>query len=146
MIPTGSQDPFALRRQTIGAIHILTDGEIHWDIRKGVKLALALLPGTQEEKEAAANKVEDFFRQRIKAILLDEGVDYDIVDAVLTGAVDDVYAIFLKAHSMMDSHVKGVPNCLRKRRKRICMLLLKKQEKKLPTLIMRMIMAAPFLP
>jgi len=107
LIPTGSQDPFALRRQTIGAIHILTDGEIHWDIRKGVKLALALLPGTQEEKEAAANKVEDFFRQRIKAILLDEGVDYDIVDAVLTGAVDDVYAIFLKAHSMMDSHVKG---------------------------------------
>lgn len=152
MIPTGSQDPFALRRQTIGAIHILTDGEIHWDIRKGVKLALALLPGTQEEKEAAANKVEDFFRQRIKAILLDEGVDYDIVDAVLTGAVDDVYAIFLKAHSMMDSHVKGelemrqavtrlvnitkgktavefVPNCLRKRRKRICMLLLKSRRR-----------------
>ena len=93
MIPTGSQDPFALRRQTIGAVHILTDGEIHWDVRKGVKMALALLPGTQEEKDTAADKVEDFFRQRIKAILL--------------GAVDDVYAIFLKAHSMMDSHVKG---------------------------------------
>ena len=107
MIPTGSQDPFALRRQTIGAVHILTDGEIHWDVRKGVKMALALLPGTQEEKDTAADKVEDFFRQRIKAILLDEGVDYDIVDAALTGAVDDVYAIFLKAHSIMDSHVKG---------------------------------------
>ena len=50
LIPTGSQDPFALRRQTIGAVHILTDGEIHWDVRKGVKMALALLPGTQEEK------------------------------------------------------------------------------------------------
>lgn len=70
-------------------------------------MALALLPGTQEGKDAAADQVEDFFRQRIKAILLDERVDYDIVDAVLTGAVDDVYAIFLKAHSMMDSHVKG---------------------------------------
>lgn len=34
-------------------------------------------------------------------------MDYDIVDAVLTGAIDDVYAIFLKAHSMMDSRVKG---------------------------------------
>lgn len=34
-------------------------------------------------------------------------MDYDIVDAALTGAVDDVYAIFLKAHSIMDSHVKG---------------------------------------
>ena len=93
LIPTGSQDPFALRRQTIGAVHILTDGEIHWDVRKGVKMALALLPGTQEEKDTAADKVEDFFRQRIKAILLDEGVDYDIVDAVLTGAIDDVLSL-----------------------------------------------------
>ena len=44
-----------------------------------MKLALALLPGTQEEKEAAANKEEDFFRQRIKAILLDEGVDLSLI-------------------------------------------------------------------
>lgn len=73
LIPTGSQDPFALRRQTIGAVHILTDGEIHWDVRKGVKMALALLPGTQEEKDTAADKVEDFSASVSKPFFLMKG-------------------------------------------------------------------------
>lgn len=106
LIPTGSQDPFALRRQTIGAVNILTDGKIHWDIRRGITAALALLPGEDEKKHEAALQIEDFFRQRIKAILLDEKLDYDIIDAVLAGPVDDIYAIFLKAHAMAESHVK----------------------------------------
>ena len=106
LIPTGSQDPFALRRQTIGAVNILTDGQIHWDIRKGIAAALALLPGEENAKNTAASQIEDFFRQRIKAIMLDEGIAYDIIDAVLAGPVDDVYALFLKARSMAASHLK----------------------------------------
>ncbi len=107
LVPTGSQDPFALRRQTIGAVNILVDGEIHWDIRNGIIKALELLPGEEEQKKEVALQVEDFFRQRIKAILLDKGIDYDVVDAVLAGNIDDVYAIFLKARSMVESHVKA---------------------------------------
>lgn len=106
LIPTGSQDPFALRRQTIGAVNILTDGQIHWDIRKGIAAALALLPGEAEAKETVLSQIEDFFRQRIKAIMLDEGIAYDIIDAVLAGPVDDIYALFLKARSMAASHLK----------------------------------------
>lgn len=106
LIPTGSQDPFALRRQTIGAVNILVDGKIHWDVRKGITKALALLPGTDETKKTAAGQIEEFFRQRIRAILLDQGIDYDIIDAVLSGPVDDVYAIFLRAESMKASAVK----------------------------------------
>lgn len=106
LIPTGSQDPFALRRQTIGAVNILVDGKIHWDVREGIDKALALLPGTDEAKKTAAGQIEEFFRQRIRAILLDQGIDYDIIDAVLSGPVDDVYALFLKAQSMKESGVK----------------------------------------
>lgn len=106
LIPTGSQDPFALRRQTIGAVNILIDGKIHWDVREGIAKALALLPGTDEAKKTAAGQIEEFFRQRIRAILLDQGIDYDIIDAVLSGPVDDVYALFLRAQSMKDSVVK----------------------------------------
>ncbi len=106
LIPTGSQDPFALRRQTIGAVNILVDGKIHWDVREGITKALALLPGTDETKKTAAGQIEEFFRQRIRAILLDQGIDYDIIDAVLSGPVDDVYAIFLRAESMKASAVK----------------------------------------
>ena len=50
--------------------------------------------------------MEDFFRQRIRAILLDDGIEYDIIDAVLAGPVDDIYAIFLKAQAMTASHLK----------------------------------------
>ena len=106
LIPTGSQDPFALRRQTIGAVNILTDGKIHWDIRRGIAKALELLPGEQEVKDKVLSQVEDFFRQRIRAILLDNGIAYDIIDAVLAGPVDDIYAIFLKAQAMTESHLK----------------------------------------
>ena len=106
LIPTGSQDPFALRRQTIGAVNILTDGKIHWDVRRGIEAALSLLPGTEEAKAKVSGQIEEFFRQRIRAILLDQGVDYDIIDAVLSGPVDDVYAIFQKAQSMKESAVK----------------------------------------
>ena len=38
--------------------------------------------------------------------MLDEGIAYDIIDAVLAGPVDDVYALFLKARSMAESHLK----------------------------------------
>lgn len=106
LIPTGSQDPFALRRQTIGAVNILTDGKIHWDIRRGIEVALALLPGEEETKKTVLSQIEDFFRQRIKAIMLDEGIAYDIIDAVLAGPVDDIYALFLKARSMAESQLK----------------------------------------
>ncbi len=107
LIPTGSQDPFALRRQTIGAVNILVDGKLHWDVRRGIAAALALLPGDDEAKTTAAGQIEEFFRQRIRAILLDQNVDYDIIDAVLAGPVDDIYAIFLKAQSMQQSQVKA---------------------------------------
>ncbi len=106
LIPTGSQDPFALRRQTIGAVNILVDGKIHWDLRKGIAAALSLLPGEEDAKKTVLSQIEDFFRQRIKAIMLDEGIAYDIIDAVLAGPVDDVYALFLKARSMAESHLK----------------------------------------
>ncbi len=106
LIPTGSQDPFALRRQTIGAVHILADGKLHWDVRRGIEKALSLLPGDAAAKEKAAQQIEEFFRQRIRGILLENGIDYDIVDAVLGDAVDDIYAIFLRAESLQASGVK----------------------------------------
>ena len=106
LIPTGSQDPFALRRQTIGAVHILADGKLHLDIREAIAKALALLPGETAAKEKAAAQIEDFFRQRIRGILLETGIDYDIVDAVLADPIDDIYAIFLRAESLKVSGVK----------------------------------------
>ena len=76
------------------------------DIREGIRKALELLPGEKEAKETALGQIEEFFRQRIKAIMLDEGIAYDIIDAVLAGPVDDIEALFLKARAMAESQLK----------------------------------------
>ena len=55
LIPTGSQDPFALRRQTIGAVNILVDGKIHWDVREGIAKALAPPPDRSRNSSASAS-------------------------------------------------------------------------------------------
>lgn len=106
LIPTGSQDPFALRRQTIGAVNILVDGKIHWDVRVGIAKALSLLPGDVAVKVEAGAQIEEFFRQRIRAIMEARGIPYDIVDAVSVEYVSDVYARFLRAEALMVSGIK----------------------------------------
>ncbi len=107
LIPTGSQDPFALRRQTIGAVNILVSGKIHWSLHRGLEKALELLPVKESEKGELTKKMEEFFRQRIRSILLDSGIPYDIVDAVTGGPIDDIYSVFLRAGSMNDCHIQA---------------------------------------
>ena len=106
LIPTGSQDPFALRRQTIGIIHILVEGKLHWNIQTGIAKALELLPGKQEEKNQVSIAILEFFQDRIRQILLSENIDYDVIDAVLEAELVDIYDVFLKAHSMVTGHIK----------------------------------------
>ena len=63
LIPTGSQDPFALRRQTIGIVNILNDGKIHWDITSGIKKALDLLSDDEKQKNKVLLQILEFIRQ-----------------------------------------------------------------------------------
>lgn len=91
--PTGSQDPYALRRQALGICHILIEGKIHLSLKElitwayqgyseGVELKYDLPQVTAE--------IEEFFKQRLKGILSDRGLSYDTVDAVLTAGFDDL--------------------------------------------------------
>lgn len=105
LIPTGSQDPFALRRQTIGIVNILNDGKIHWDITSGIKKALNLLSDDEKQKNKVLLKILEFIRQRVKVIMSDLKIDYDIVDAV-SDDMTDIYAVFRKANAVIEMNVK----------------------------------------
>lgn len=105
LIPTGSQDPFALRRQTIGIVNILIDGKIHWDITNGIKKALDLLSEDEEKKAQVLVQIQEFIRQRFKVIMSDMNIDYDIVDAV-SDDMKDIYAVFKKANAVIKMNVK----------------------------------------
>ena len=105
LIPTGSQDPFALRRQTIGIVNILNDGKIHWDITSGIKKALDLLSDDEKQKNKVLLQILEFIRQRVKVIMSDLKIDYDIVDAV-SDDMADIYAVFRKANAVIEMNVK----------------------------------------
>ena len=100
LIPTGSQDPFALRRQALGLVNMIIEAK--YSIRlSGLVAAEMDMLGM---KDAAAREkmqadVADFMRLRLKNVLGDAGIRYDIIDAVL-GNVDDVYAVYLRAQAV----------------------------------------------
>ncbi len=83
--PTGSSDPFALRRNAIGIINMLLDG-LPVLLEPAVTMSLASFDNIDFDRDAVAREVLDFFTARTKVILKDAGQSIDVIDAVL--AVD----------------------------------------------------------
>ena len=84
LIPTGSQDPYALRRQTIGIINILMDSKWSLSMRLIWLKAMELLGVASEKQEELLGQLENFFILRLKNILLEQGMPYQVVDIVLS--------------------------------------------------------------
>lgn len=81
--PTGSQDPYALRRQALGILNIVTDGNIHFALTSAIKETLSRLPKTNQSEDKLVADIVEFFAQRSKNMMLDRGVRYDIVEPSL---------------------------------------------------------------
>lgn len=85
--PTGSKDPFALRRAALGVIRLI--------VENGLRLPLRPLFG------AVADGLLDFFHDRLKVSLKDQGVAHDLINAVLgTGAEDDLTRLVEKVSAL----------------------------------------------
>ena len=80
LIPTGSQDPYALRRQTIGILNILLGSEWNISLRPIFKASMELLNVPAEKQEELLNQVEEFFTLRLKNIFLDREVPHHVID------------------------------------------------------------------
>lgn len=100
LIPTGSQDPFALRRQALGIVNMLKEAQYHISISQLVSKAMELLKIADAGQQAKLqNDVADFMKLRLKNVLADAGIRYDVVDAVFV-TVDDIYGVFLRAQAV----------------------------------------------
>lgn len=84
LIPTGSQDPYALRRQTIGILNILLGSEWNISLRPIFKAAMELLNVPADKQEELLNQVEEFFTLRLKNIFLDREVPHHVIDLLLS--------------------------------------------------------------
>jgi glycyl-tRNA synthetase beta chain len=87
--PSGSKDPFALRRQANGIVRIIAETKLPFDLRVLFKEALAAYHGSEAKKkfrkdEETLHALESFFRERVEFYLRDvRGFAYDEVNAVL---------------------------------------------------------------
>lgn len=84
LIPTGSQDPYALRRQTIGILNILLGSEWNISLRPIFKAFMELLNVPAEKQEELLGQVEEFFTLRLKNIFLDREVPHHVIDLLLS--------------------------------------------------------------
>ncbi|WP_137822139.1 glycine--tRNA ligase subunit beta [Pseudomonas sp. D(2018)] len=74
MLPTGSKDPFALRRQALGVLRILIEKQLNLDLAAAVAFAVDLY-GAKVKSEGLADQVLEFVFDRLRARYEDEGVD-----------------------------------------------------------------------
>ena len=84
LIPTGSQDPYALRRQTIGILNILLGSEWNISLRPIFKASMEFLNVPAEKQDELLGQVEEFFTLRLKNIFLDREVPHHVIDLLLS--------------------------------------------------------------
>ena len=100
--PTGSSDPFALRRSALGIVSMLTgDGALDVSLLRAIDASLAAYAegGLSFDADAVKREVVDFFITRTKVMVRDAGCAADAIDAVLAAGVSEpaVFAARVKA-------------------------------------------------
>ena len=90
LIPTGSADPYALRRQSQGILRIIEETGRHFELSPLARAALQLLPEPHGRAEAAVPKAMDFLKERLFQMALDRGAPHDLIRAALASGFEDV--------------------------------------------------------
>lgn len=100
LIPSGSNDPYALRRSTIGILQIIRTKGYRLNLDRLIEKSLsALADAVKFDAEKTAASVKEFILQRLKQLLAAEGVDGECFDAV-SGLSADVITIEKAARAL----------------------------------------------
>ena len=95
--PTGSKDPFALRRAALGVIRILLDSGLRVPLLEAARRAGKRFPGNG----AWALALVEFFADRLKVALREKGIRHDLIDAVFAlGGQDDLTMIVRRVEAL----------------------------------------------
>jgi glycyl-tRNA synthetase beta chain len=91
LVPTGTADPFGLRRQALGIIRVLLEKKYSLSLRGLIEASEGQLKEKMERPaEEVRDDVLDFFRVRYQNFLLDRGYTFDVTDAVLSISFDEL--------------------------------------------------------
>lgn len=108
IVPTGSQDPYALRRQAAGIVQIILSHSLKLQLSDLYQIALSVHESRGLKRDAAEIRkdLSDFFALRVKNVLSEQGIRYDVVDAVMAAGFADLSATIERA-SVIQSHAAG---------------------------------------
>jgi len=105
--PTGSKDPFALRRSAIGSIEIIVRNGLRLSLVEALRGSLANRAGQATDMTAAhrldrtADELLDFFADRLKVQQREAGVRHDLIDAVFAlGSEDDLIRLLARVNAL----------------------------------------------
>lgn len=103
-IPTGSNDPYAVRRQALGIMNILIEGKYFVSLRDIFAMSVELygerLRGDKRPK--IIDSLCEFFKERFYSYMVSGGYRYDCVRAVLSSSFDDPYDSYLRIMALDD--------------------------------------------
>jgi glycyl-tRNA synthetase beta chain len=109
LTPTGSKDPFALRRAAIASIEIIVGNGLRLGLTHAVRGSLANLAGQMKKSDAAHRldrtvpEILDFFADRLKVQQREAGVRHDLIDAVFAlGGEDDLVRLLARVRALQD--------------------------------------------
>jgi glycyl-tRNA synthetase beta chain len=89
LIPSGSEDPYGLRRQSVAILNMLMDKGLRLSLVDLIAEACKAYGLKKQEKDKTGSEVLDFFRQRLAGMLASEGLRSDVVDAALSVGFND---------------------------------------------------------
>lgn len=98
--PTGSADPFALRRQCLGILTILLNNNIELDVAELAGIALDQYIDLEFNREEVINNIVEFFNERIKNMFKDMGMRYDVIDAVISSKEKNILDLYTRAEAI----------------------------------------------
>lgn len=102
LIPTGSQDPYALRRQALGIVNVLANSTYKLPLDKIIMAACETLNISGQEQQDLTAKLQEFFTLRVKNLLIEQGLRYDLVDAILAMQLMDMQDTLKRAKAIKE--------------------------------------------
>jgi glycyl-tRNA synthetase beta chain len=102
--PSGSQDPYALRRQAMGIVNIILDSGLSLDLVALAGMAYDNLAAVKPEcsREDTVSDVMDFIVQRMRGVLLERGFSHDLIDAALAVPSHDITDIYSRLMALQE--------------------------------------------
>lgn len=100
LIPTGTSDPYALRRQSLGIIQIMQAGDFRFSLRAVIEKSVALYESDSDKAGKITKKIFEFIKDRLANMLVDRGYSRNAVNSALTVSCDNIPDALLRVKAL----------------------------------------------